>query len=234
MGKENENLLNFLLFSYFGFSLSDLKQYENNKKVIAEQCASQAYLDFCRTIKYTGKDETKQFEQAKKQFRQVICEKIAEEILKMLSESESTNFDHWHKETCCSLKKYINENLNSILKEDFYYGQVQKWLNMTIKYMFLLGLWNEEFKNIESELHVAVDNYILKAISDKSNPYNLKPEKILKPTEPWSRWDCCNYTNFQTALKKAMTTCDKRYKNPIEWESMAWIEQAKIEAANRV
>ena len=44
---DNKKLMDFLLYSYFGFSSGDLDQ---TKKV---KCSYRAYLDLARTVKYT-------------------------------------------------------------------------------------------------------------------------------------------------------------------------------------
>lgn len=56
-----------------------------------------------------------------------------------------------------------------INEESFTIGQSQKWLNMTLKYLWLLNILldglNEEY------LHIPVDSYIIEAVGAKKDNY---------------------------------------------------------------
>ena len=89
------------------------------------------------------------------------------------------------------------------------YGQAQKWLNMTIKYLYCLQY--NKFKKAFHYLHVPIDNRIIKSA--------YKDFKIAKPVESWSKWNKEEYTNYQEKLIKAIG--DK--KDPLRWEFTAWL-----------
>ena len=71
-------------------------------------------------------------------------------------------FDAWH---CKAIEKLIDKSkeYQELFEESqITVGQAQKWLNMSIKYMRMMGLLN---KDIKSEfIHVPIDNYIVDAV----------------------------------------------------------------------
>ena len=80
--------------------------------------------------------------------------------------SQENRFDKWHKDTITELKQVYEGNLTE--------GQAQKWLNMTIKYLFvfstLLGIRDyrlSEFKFFlkstdASKYKIPIDGFVLK------------------------------------------------------------------------
>ncbi|RKY91041.1 MAG: hypothetical protein DRQ13_11910, partial [Ignavibacteriae bacterium] len=66
-------------------------------------------------------------------------------------------FDNWHFQKC---KKLKSEFLK-IYKFKITFGQSQKWINMTMKYLFALG--EKRIKNIETNyeyFHIPIDNIV--------------------------------------------------------------------------
>lgn len=177
----NKYLYDFLLYSYFGIESDDLEEAKNEndkdesakKDKIIKICTEKAYLDMCRTLKFADPQIGKEEDQRKK-LRDRICKVIIEGVKELL-EADKEEFNEKHEETCFAIIKQCKEyNCGISLKkrsetssEVFHYGQAQKWLNITLKYMWLLGLWNDEFEKIESVLHFPVDSYIIDAIKDE-------------------------------------------------------------------
>lgn len=245
----SENAINFLLFSYFEMVSDDIK--EENQKGVILICAKRAYRDLNRTLRFSTKSD-----KIRENFRKDLCEKIKDEILKLLNELEETNelfnkktFDERHDQICQSIMKtcqsFKNEQNDTILlstknskkntdinpnkqAQNFHYGQAQKWLNMTLKYMWLLGLWEKEFEKILPVLHVPVDSFIIEKVwnnsaiylpcDDRKRNQKYSEEKV----DSWSRWDCEAYKEFQNSLRNFLGG-----KNPIEWECSTWLEIAK-------
>ena len=62
---------------------------------------------------------------------------------------------------CCE-KKLLK------LNEKFTCGQAQKWMNMTLKYLWLLDLLPAEIE--EESLHVPIDSFILQKLKEEQVP----------------------------------------------------------------
>jgi hypothetical protein len=94
-------------------------------------CLSTAYLDFNRTLRGISKIQNR----AKLHTDAVdfLTESFDELREKLKAPIDQGGFDDWHKETC--------EGLMSTYGEDFtvHGGQAQKWVNMTLKYIYTLG-----------------------------------------------------------------------------------------------
>ena len=88
------------------------------------------------------------------------------------------NFDKWHKDTSdemseFSYKKIVKGKTNeSIIKLS--YGQIQKWINMSIKYLCTLRLLGYEdvdsyyVDNID-KFHAPIDSFVLIALEEDKN-----------------------------------------------------------------
>lgn len=107
----DKDVFDFLKYVYFK-SLSNC--YEATSR--------RAYLDMCRTIRFNKKngDETR-----KK--AEVLIEKEIKALIKTGVDSQA-EYDAWHFELCRQIKQlYDDQNI------DFYMGQSQKWVTMTMK-----------------------------------------------------------------------------------------------------
>ncbi len=118
-------------------------------------------------------------------------------------------FDNFHKECCDSL---INE-FDFLYKDSFIkltYGQAQKWINMTLKYLFILG--ETKIKGIDLNyafFHVPVDSIILTVLEKK---YSISGVNA----SPWSKWnDYEEYLNYQKEIRNLSS---KMNLSPIEFE----------------
>lgn len=153
----------FLLNLYFGYSADSL-----------DAILQRAYLDFNRTIRgissYLGKEDIL------KECRKVLRSELEDEILKNQSQE---NFDAWHERLCVKLKDiYLLGGF-----PDFHIGQSQKWINMTLKYIFLYPELAEKYKNIYKFCHVPIDNIILENLVKRG------VHSLLKGEEKWSQLD---------------------------------------------
>lgn len=228
----------FFRYSYFGITSKD------KEEDIIIKCAQKAYLDLCRTLTFKESLDEKKNEEQRHKFRGEICKIIKKEIDILLT-SNKTNFDKEHKKACNAIKAAVKKYK---ILNTFSDGQAQKWLNMTLKYMWLLGIREDKFKNIKSVMHIPVDSIILEAIwheeleesnnsqIDKDAAKNLfvklpceNEKRIGKysndKVDSWSKWTYTQYEQFQTTLR---TWCANRSNNqsPIEWENAKWIEYA--------
>ena len=135
-----ENAISFLLQCYFGHIEDPILS-----------AIDRAYLDMQA---HTVSGEQKDLYSGRK---------IAtEELYKAIdSIDDSLPFDEWHKTTALAMKRCYSK---------LSYGQIQKWINMSIKYLYtfkLLGVDGiSEYFNSENSVHFhpALDSYVLNAI----------------------------------------------------------------------
>ena len=230
----------FLWATYFGITKTDAKL---NERDAAYCCADRAYRDLCRRISFAyssseiedmKKEEREEYIQKKHAFRQDVSKYIVEKIIELKS-----NFVDFHKETCRGIISFSNgsnsdgKNYKEIFSEPLNYGLAQKWLNMTIKNMLVMGLW-DNLNSFLPYLHIPLDSYIFDAAGGtKGKPIfgnegehlgiiardyfdNYTWSKIPDNTQYMNA-----YYNFQEIIQK------ETKGNQIEWEHKAWIAESK-------
>lgn len=163
----------FLLFLYFGKS----NNYLNN-------CIDRAYRDFNRTMHGFAKHKNKDV--ILKESKTYLKESLIE-IKNDNSMISQINFDVWHKSTCYRL-------INIFYKyeyQNFTIGQAQKWINMSLKYIFLHGeIRIDGFNRVYEYCHIPIDNIILNKLEYK------------KFNTSWSRINDYNiYIDFQKYIR---------------------------------
>ena len=152
--------------------------------------AKRAYRDFCRTIDFEEKtDHSKAVEKV----TSVIRTK-----LKKISEVQSKEgYDRWHSELSNAIKDSFDDASLKV-------GQVQKWINMTMKYLIILK--EDPLYRVLPYLHVPIDSIILKKSGHSD---------FFAP-QSWSLIDDYDeYMHFQNTLRE-------EHEIPIEWEFEAW------------
>ena len=169
MDKHNEEDLkklsmDFLICCYFGQS-----------KDLLKAAIDRAYLDMARTLKFKDITEKDKFK-TRYDASELISEKIKE---------FNKPFNTWHGETIVELKKRYEPIMSDRMTD----GQAQKWLNMTIKYLFvfksLLGIDDSRFDDFRvfltstsiSDYKVPIDSYVLKG-SGLSELQSMKWSKL--------------------------------------------------------
>lgn len=224
----NEELYNFLMYSVFGIVDED----ENLDKKI--KCAHRAYRDLARTLRY--KYSSSELEHAKKdpdvakfkKDRDSWVKEICEELINSIEGfPKDGDFNQWHKDKCGELIKKTKGK--DLFKEDhsFTWGHAQKWLNMTLKYLWLMDLLPEEIS--PRSLHVPIDSYILDALKEKPLfEGSIKASKY--NGQAWSAMSEDNYKQLQSEIR-AMPK--EENESPIEWEGRVWIKMANKGNSNK-
>lgn len=252
---KNNKAFDFLLYSYFGIKESDLNdQSKKDIPYICAKCAKRAYLDLARTVKYNyssskleemkskksseeDRDEANNFIESKNNLIKNICENILSHIETKEGEIsfKNSDFDDWHKAKCEEIINFMNNSIDKsntkILKkeEKFTIGQAQKWVNMTLKYLWLLDALPDNID--ENDLHIPIDSYIIEIAYDNKNKFDNALGLEEKPKESWSKLsEYKNYFKIQKAIRKAIKTNATNETIPIKWESLAWIEVAEKQA----
>lgn len=198
----NEELLDFLKFAYFG----DLN-------ISIKVASNRAYRDMCRTLKFDvlPKDTKATIISELKEAVNVIFK----EEIPIINEGNITSpeeFNLWHCKVCGIIKDLYED-----YDIKFTYGQAQKWVNMTIKYLYILN--DHTFDNVFDFLHIPVDNYIFKAVKEKLG--------INKPKNPWSKLDKTEYLKYQKDIRERIEKDSNIDVPPLLWEFKNWLEVAK-------
>lgn len=184
--------VDFLLFSYFGIRAKD------KKDEIIDASINKAYQDATNQGAFnalfnkgsnTAKDK---IETAKSGATENLKNLIVDTVMKTSLENDK----YWHKNICEEVLNNFPEDLEKEVKNPdivtqrgkrvFSYGNAQKWVNMTLKNLYIISAillkyspvkWEEEDKlkwemlyNNAKHFHIPIDNYILQAAfeSDKS------------------------------------------------------------------
>ena len=192
--KVDEDIIKFLKYVYFGDLTNPV-----------EAASNRAYRDMSRTIRFDGL-----FEDSRLNLKKEVNSFLDTEIKKLVNGSITSEkeFDKWHEQLC---KKIIDEYKKS--KIQLSYGQAQKWVNMTIKYLYILEVEGYTFDSVFEDLHIPIDKYILKGVEDELN--------IENPRVPWSKWDNYDelYLKYQNAIRERLR---EKGISPLRWEFENW------------
>lgn len=223
-----KNALEFLVFAYWGITFD-----EKNSDSILEKIVRKAYKDAAgqgafNTLIKKGDPVRKDANKAKKEAIKKVKEHLELEGIR------GNDYKEWHEKLC----EEIQSVFSSVNKEKelWSYGNSQKLVNMSVKYVVLLSsIFNalgEKEKNDDlckigryftdriSKLDIPVDSYII----EKAAKEELV--KIIGKNTPWSKWDQGEYETFENSLKDYVKN-QTEFENPFDWESHAWIEIAK-------
>ena len=241
----------FLWFSYFGITEQDAR---SDAAEAMRVCIRRAFRDLSRTLDYTysesslkGMDKAAaaDYRNAKARFKEDpetkggIVDFLAREIERLLEREVASDeqFDTWHDSICGHIihtaSHFKSDRGVPLFRESgFTYGQAQKWVNMTLKNMLIMGVW-DDLEAVAPYMHIPLDSYIFSAaMQAEDRPvYDgsaVKGLGIERPEAPWSNLDNRNraYSDYQNRVREK--TRGQRL-SPIEWEGPAWIAQAKAE-----
>lgn len=248
MSENTQYQLNFLWAAYFGIK-KDEAEGDEDKAIRA--CCRRAYRDLSRTLKYTyssseldswtkekkkdedaykeGKENKDTYTEKMKKYKNDVEEKLTE-LCKNIPTEEGA-FKEWHFAACkyiidksnvaCDLITGGNKEHVALFKAAPTIGQAQKWVNMTLKYMLVMGI--ERMEALKPVLHVPVDSYIIEKAQDELD--------VQSPFPNWSKInDYGKYLNYQDDIKK--NAAEKKNKTAIDWEGDAWIDIATTSQEN--
>lgn len=182
---------------------------------------------------------------------------IRKSIINELFENKSqVDYSIWHNKICLYLKEQFNEVTLVDGTPVFTYGNAQKWVNMTMKYLYILAEifheyahkcdFDQHFNRIQElykDLHVPVDSYIIEAVWNDSKqregiPYKI--DKLTKKTDDngnripgaYSSDKYISWSNWENGkddrqYEKFQDLINKNEENPLDWEHREWIRIAK-------
>lgn len=193
--KIDKDILDFLKAIYFGDFTDPLKA-----------ASSRAYRDMNRTIRFNGLPDATRLA-----LREKVNDVFDSELSKLKSDSITSQdvFDAWHRKVSDEIKKlYLDEEVKLT------YGHAQKWINMTIKYLYMLEA--DTFDDIFEFLHIPLDNYVFDIAKDSLG--------ITRPKVAWSNWDNYEkqYLQYQNMIREKITT-----ELPLRWEFRYWLKAAR-------
>ena len=182
---------NFLIRCYFG---------EGND--LLRMSVERAYLDLNRTLHGFATHRTA--DRIRENAHALVIQNIY--CLKNIKLSQKS-YDNWHAKACDDLR-------TSFWKggfRKFTYGQAQKWLNMSMKYIFVMGKDRlPGYQNCYPFAHIPIDNIFMDAI----RPYR----KIRLPCA-WSRIDDYEvYLKLQKEFRELFSN-----SIPLDVEFKLWI-----------
>lgn len=195
----DKDILDFLKAIYFG---------DFTDPLIA--ASSRAYRDMNRTIRFNGLPNHDRI-----LLREKVNDIFKTEISKLNSDiiTSQDEFDSWHHSVSDKIKSlYLDKNLDKKIK--FTYGHAQKWINMTIKYLYMLEA--DSFDDVFEFLHIPIDNYVFDIASDSLG--------IARPKLPWSKWDDYEgmYLHYQHLIREKIAI-----GTPLRWEFRYWLKAAR-------
>ena len=165
------------------------------------------------------------YKEAKKTLIESVCDIILCSVDKY--ECVDGQFGLWHKAKCEEIMGTMNTAIfqddSLILKSNsFTYGLAQKWVNMTLKYLWLLDRLPEGLT--AKSLHVPIDSFILEKLQEENVDEIRRDGDTYKyKGKSWSQLD--DYDAYLDIQTKIGQIAGKTF--PIEWEGPAWIEVAK-------
>lgn len=182
-----------------------IKKYAELPVTSVPEVVQLAYLDVNRTIRGINSEQSRFFKQA------VVS--LIEDLL-VRPPMNQAEFDQLHHRCCQQCLTYSSPSGARI-----HYGQAQKLLNMSLKYLYneyatykgKLNQFGFPDNNVEHFFHLPIDSQIRNCLVDNyhfSDPTSL----------PWSQWTYDHYISFQNQLRKCISTQHR----PLEIDYMLW------------
>ena len=221
--------VDFLLYSYFGLSLDDLDG--DCEKEIKYAAINKAYGDAARHVlrlpELSSPDE--------KTFREIGTKWLMDNVgvekdaVTLINEFYENKEIKAIRDKCDEKNAERKKNAESGKKENEYgisQGHIQKWVNMSYKYLCIIYTIKKEFVGGENpyekfadsdRYHIPVDRYILKEAKFKEN----------KEGYTWST--AKDYRKMEYYVTDSQSFKEKGDKSKYEWENDVWIRQSKAE-----
>lgn len=172
-------------------------------------CQQRAYEDFKRTLSGIGKPHVfPRAKEARSRADQALGQMFS--TVRDMHALTEEKFDEWHRTAC--------ESLAAIYREcgypSFYLGHAQKWLNMTFKYIYVMGEQRlARFDHLYDLCHAPLDNILMDA---------LRKEGFHSLPCPWSRLnDYDTYLDRQHSIRNQFSPMV-----PLDVEFRLWMGQA--------
>lgn len=203
--KRIESLYKFY-FKWLDTSRSDIKHY---LKIASDR----AYRDLCRTLTWISKLNNSSV------LRTEVNDLFYINFLKLNKITNQNDFDkNFHNKICKDIIriykdfKKIDHRWHEII---FTYWHSQKWLNMTLKYLFILNHNNilKDIDKIYKFCHMPIDSIILKELFSK----NIIDESTSKKA-----WSKLSVNEYYSILKEIVNYIEDKYDSMLDLEIEIW------------
>lgn len=206
-----------------------MKTGRREEKLSVRTAIVAGYLDVCRRP-LQGLNQIV-FEKCKRNSVEIRDDYIERKFLSAIEvlKKHEIDFDLWHEKLCESIYVYYSRKGYS----EFYVGKAQKWINMSLKYIWLFS--EENFiQHYIHQFHVPIDRYIAEDIAgeigflpgydgrrfdDLDSDFDSK-----KANYCWSKINCYEeYLKCQELIRGKLMEIP-----PIEWEFECWLRKKKM------
>lgn len=182
-----KNSVEFLIFTYFGINFND------DFDTILKSAIKVAYNDATMQGAYNALE--------KENAEEIDYDEVAQELekaIKKLLNDNSNSYEQWHKDICEELVKCYEKVTSNNKNPAFSYGNAQKWVNMTMKYLYILsGIFHkfnfnkdcnfedyyDRIGKLYEELQVPVDSFIIESVWDeksKSKEFHIIKANLIR------------------------------------------------------
>jgi hypothetical protein len=160
-------------------------------------CVRLAYRDLQRTVRgIAGHDKGD------------IPQRVRRLMLEAKHARTQAEFDRWHHAAC----KELIAAFCGIGYQRFTIGQAQKWLNMTLKYIFVLGDRLGGYENVYGYCHVPLDQFVMEA----ARPLGLP---ALPGTGAWS-----TLSDYDVYMERQRWFRERFSEPPLVVEFRLWLD----------
>lgn len=167
-------------------------------------CIRRAYGDLKRTLR--GIKNLPCAKEARNRAYDVLGGAFA--TIREMKDPTQERFDKWHKNTC----QELCETYKRFIYKTFSVGHGQKWINMTLKYIYVMGDQRVAgFSQLYDLCHAPIDRYFVQA---------LEAHKFPRLPNAWSKLD-----NYDIYLER-QRWLRKHFKAPLlDVEFRLWMGQ---------
>lgn len=165
-----------------------------------------AYRDLSRTIHGMGSHPNVS------ELRSAVDESLTTFVRNLKDISTREDFDAAHKQWCENAIRLFQQYPHPDREWAFSHGQAQKWLNMALKYLAVVG--HTPINHVYEFLHVPLDRIIYQQGTRIGVPY---------PKTAWSRLTVDQYVSYQRDLKDKIEAKFGTSYAVLDWEADEWI-----------
>lgn len=178
--------------------------------------SKRAYRDLSRTLHGIGThpDKTTLLEDTHASLREFVTS-----LEKVTTQEE---FDTLHNAWCEDRIHFFSEHPHLGRNNfAFTYGQAQKWINMTLKYLAVLD--HPAVRRVYPYLHVPIDSIVYEEAEHPTAGLGVPrpPGRV-----SWSRLDVDQYRDYQRRIRDSIADSDASSLTPLDWEAQAWITRS--------
>ena len=193
-----------LIAFYFGGAVARDPNLDTDDAVIL--VSKRAYRDVNRTIHGMGslKDAD--------ELRDEIHQSIVDFVERLEEVTDQGEFDWRHRDWCLgAMATFSNYPHRDRERFGLTYGQAQKWLNMTLKYLSVLG--HTGVSSIYPYLHAPLDRVVYRQAR--------KAWGLAAPAGTWSKLGEKKYCEYQESLRDA---AQGDFESVMDWEADLWVD----------